>query len=71
MKFSSTLCFLLFLLGIVLGLAQLWAHAFSDEVFFKLIVTDGAFFVVCFVWAFLVKENRESEKIHGSKNGLD
>lgn len=57
------LCFFLFVAGIGLFLAEMWFHVWSDEVFFKLAATDVAVFTVCFVWAFLVKENKESEKI--------
>jgi hypothetical protein len=70
MKSSTILCFLLFLAGITMGLLQLWFRIWSNETFFKIIVTDGAFFAISFVWAFLVKESRASEKIKGG-NSLD
>ena len=70
MKPLNIVCFVLFLLGVVMCLMQLWGEVWSPDTFAKLIITDGAVFVVSFVWAFLVKENKESQKIDRG-NSLD
>lgn len=46
MKYGSIICTGLFVLGVALSLIQLWLTPLSPELFFKLIVTIGAFFVV-------------------------
>jgi hypothetical protein len=71
MRKTTIICFALFLLGVLLGLLQLWFQPFSAEMFFKVIVTDGALLAICFIWGFLVKENKESRKIGGGGNSLD
>lgn len=63
MKPLTVVCFALFLAGVALFVAQMWFHVCSEDVFVKLVTTDVAVFTVCFVWGFLVKENRESAKI--------
>jgi hypothetical protein len=70
MKYSTFLCFLLFLAGVVLGLVQLWFMPWSNETFFKLIVTDIALFIVSLIAVFLIRDNKESKKITG-ENSLD
>jgi len=68
MKPSTLTCFILFLAGIALFLAQLWLHYWNDVVFVKLILTDGACLAVALIWAFLVREGKADKKIH---SGLD
>ena len=46
MKYGSIICTGLFVLGVALSLVHLWLTPLSPELFFKLIVTIGAFFVV-------------------------
>ena len=53
----------LFLIGIALGLAQLWGQVFAPETFLKLAITDGALFVVIVAWMVIVRERRESERL--------
>lgn len=71
MRTSTIICFLLFLGGVALFLLQMWFQPLNGETFTKIIITDGALLVVCFIWGFLVRENRESKKISGEKNSLD
>jgi hypothetical protein len=70
MTISTIICLVLFLLGMVLGLVQLWINLWNAELFLKIIVTDGALFVISFVVGFLVKEHKENEKINKG-SGLD
>jgi Na+-driven multidrug efflux pump len=70
MRRSTIICFLLFLSCIALGLLQLWFNLWNAETFFKILVTDMALLAVCFIWSFLVKENKENKKIDGG-NSLD
>lgn len=70
MKLPSFICFLFLCIGIVLGLIELWFQLWSHEIFFKVIITDGALFVLSFVFVFLVRENKASEKITKG-NSLD
>ncbi len=53
----------LFLIGVALGLAQLWGQVFAPETFLKLAITDGALFVVIVAWMVIVRERRESERL--------
>jgi uncharacterized membrane protein len=53
----------LFLIGVALGLAQLWGQIFAPETFLKLAITDGALFVVVVAWMVIVRERRESERL--------
>lgn len=64
MKIATFICFGLFLAGVLLFLAQLWFDVFASRVFDKIIITDAAFFLIAVVAVFLVRENRESKKIH-------
>jgi len=70
MKQPNLACFLLFLAGVVLGLAQLWLKLWDPQTFCKIIITDGALFAVSLVWVFLVRDNKESAKINKG-NSLD
>ncbi len=70
MKAPIAISFTLFLLGVLLFLAQLWAQPFGAELFSKLILTDGALFVVSLVAAFLIREHAETAK-PPEKNELD
>jgi hypothetical protein len=53
----------LFLIGVALGLAQLWGQVFAPETFLKLAIADGALFVVIVAWMVIVRERRESERL--------
>ncbi|MDP9128200.1 MAG: hypothetical protein M3N08_08085 [Pseudomonadota bacterium] len=70
MKLSTLICFLLFLAGVSLFLAQMWFQLWTPDLFFKIIVTDAALFVIGCVTAFLIKENRASDRTNKG-NSLD
>ena len=70
MKTSSAICFLLFLAGVVVFLVQLWFQPWSADLFVKILITDGVLFIVAFVVNFLIRENKQSEKINNG-SGLD
>ena len=53
----------LFLIGVALGLAQLWLQIWTPETFLKLAVTDGALIIVALAWWFVARERRESERL--------
>ena len=71
MKPLTLVCFFLFLAGVFLFLSQMWFHVWSSELFVKLIVTDGAAFLVVFVIAFLVREQKATERINKGNDALD
>ena len=71
MRWSTLTCFLLFLAGMSFGLLQMWFHPWDHELFGKILLTDIALFIVCFVWGFLVKENKETKKVSGESNSLE
>jgi uncharacterized membrane protein len=52
-------CFIVFLLGVVTGLGQLWFSFLSAETFFKLMITEVAVLAVLLVLSFLVRESEE------------
>lgn len=70
MKLPTLVSFGFFLIGMLVFLAQLWFQVFSPEMLVKIMITDGAFFVISIVVAFLIKENRETDKINKG-SGLD
>ncbi len=71
MKISTAICFALFLGGVLAFLSQMWFHTWPPELFLKIIITDGAFFVVSFIYVFLIKESRQSDKIKHGNSSLD
>lgn len=71
MKTPTLICFALFLLGVALWLVELWFEPWRADLFFKIIMTNAIFFAVAVVWAFLLKERKETDKIHGEKSSLD
>ncbi len=70
MRPSTALCFGLFLVGVILALVELWFPMPQPELFAKLIITDGIFFAVAFVWAFLVREGKATDRVNNQR-GLD
>jgi hypothetical protein len=58
----------LFLIGAVIGLAQLWLRLWEPETFVKLMITVGVLLAIVIVWNLVVREKRESAKIRDSKN---
>jgi hypothetical protein len=64
MKALTYTAFGLFLAGVVLFLAQMWFSLLSPDTFLKVGITLAALFVVVFVLNFLIKENRQTDKIN-------
>ncbi len=64
MKILTALCFLLFLAGVLLFLAQLWFHIFAPDIFVKIGITDAALLAIVFILNFLIKENKQTDKIN-------
>jgi len=60
----------LFILSVLLGIAQLWFDLFDPLVFFKLEMTIGALILIVFAVWFVNKEFRE-DKINSSGEHLD
>lgn len=46
MKGGSIVCTLLFVVSILLCLAQMWFEPFDTEIFWKLLITLAAFFAI-------------------------
>ena len=59
----------LFLLGVALGLAQLWAEPFPPALFVKLAITDAVALVVLAVGYFVVREKRANAEMR-KRTGL-
>jgi len=59
----------LFLLGVALGLAQLWAEPFPPQTFAKLAITDAVMLVVLAVGYFVVREKRANDEMR-KRTGL-
>jgi len=70
MKYGSIVCTILFVLGVVLSLAQMWFDLFEADLFFKLLVTIGAFFIVALGVTLVFKEYL-SEKEMKKKGFID
>jgi hypothetical protein len=60
---------LLFLSGVALGLAQLWAEPFQPEMFVKLAITDAVALVVLAVGYFGAREKRANDEMR-KRTGL-
>jgi hypothetical protein len=58
----------LFVLGALLVLLQLWFAIWSPDVFLKLSITAGVFFLVSVVVTFVCKESVDTQKL---KSGND
>ena len=70
MKYGSIICTLLFVLGVILSLVQLWLEPMSAELFWKMMLTIGAFFVVALAITLVFKEYL-SEKEMKKKGYID
>ncbi len=70
MKYGSIICTILFVLGVALSLVQMWFGFFEADLFFKLIATIGAFFVVALGITLVFKEYL-SEKEMKKKGFID
>lgn len=60
----------LFVLGVMLGLAQLWLAPWSTETFVKIEITIGALLAIVIVTWFVAREYRVN-KATRSGSGLD
>ena len=60
----------LFVLGVLLGVVQLWFDFWDPLIFFKLEMTIGAVILIVFAVWFVNKESRE-DKINSSGEHLD
>ena len=56
MKYGSIVCTVLFVLGVSLSLVQLWFGVFESGLFFKLLITIGAFFLAALAVTLVFKE---------------
>ena len=63
MKAAVSICFGLFILGVLIGLAQLWFTLWTVDTFFKLLITDGAALAVVLAWSVFARERRDMENI--------
>ena len=70
MKLATLISLLLFLSGAALFLIQLWFQPWGGELFSKLLLTNGILFGISLVAAFLIKENKASQKLNDD-GGLD
>jgi formate-dependent nitrite reductase membrane component NrfD len=70
MKYGSIVCTVLFVLGVCLSLAQMWLSLLDPELFWKLLITMGAFFVIALGITLVVKEYL-SEKEMKKKGYID
>ncbi|BCM24545.1 hypothetical protein [Methyloradius palustris] len=68
MKSSILLGAGLFVLSIVLGLAQIWVTPWSAEIFAKIELTLGAFLVIDIVLIYVIKEYNAYKVINQSEN---
>ncbi|HQQ62079.1 MAG TPA: hypothetical protein PLF22_00750 [Pseudomonadales bacterium] len=59
MNAMQIVCFVVFLLGVVTGLGQLWFSIWTDETFAKLLITEFAVLGVFLVLSFLIRESEE------------
>ena len=70
MKYGSIVCTILFVLGVLLSLVQMWFGFFEAGLFFKLLMTIGAFFVIA-LGVTLVFREYLSEKEMKNKGFID
>jgi hypothetical protein len=60
--------FAVFLVGAALFLAQLWFEPWRPETFAKLIVTDGVVLAIVIAGAFVMRERRDTRRLHDRKD---
>lgn len=70
MKYGSIVCTVLFILGVFLCLGQMWFTPFEPDLFWKLLITIGGFFVVALGITLVFKEYL-SEKEMKDKGYID
>jgi len=67
MKPGVLISSLLFVAGIVIMLLQLWFSLWDAELFFKIMATVTALFIVSLVLSFVYKEIADTNKLKNSK----
>jgi len=67
MKPGVLISSLLFVAGIALMLLQLWFSLWDAELFFKIMATIAALFIVSLVLSFVYKEIADTNKLKNSK----
>lgn len=70
MKYGSIVCTALFVLGVILSLVQMWFEPLDSQLFWKLIVTISAFFLIALGITLVFKEYL-SEKEMKKKGFID
>lgn len=70
MKYGSIVCTILFVLGVALSLIQMWFSPLDTLLFWKLLITIGAFFIVALGISLVFKEYL-SEKEMKKKGFID
>ena len=70
MKYGSIVCTALFILGVILSLGQMWFSLFQPDLFWKLLITICAFFIVALGITLVFKEYL-SEKEMKDKGYID
>jgi uncharacterized transporter YbjL len=67
-KTSTTICAILFVIGVMLGLIQLWFGPWSPQLFIKLEMTVAALLVVVLVLAFVMNESKASKSLRSGEH---
>ena len=70
MKGGSIVCTVLFVLGVLLSLVQMWFSPLETELFWKLLITISAFFIIA-LGITLVFREYISEKEMKKKGYID
>ena len=70
MKYGFIICTAFFVLGVLLCLVQIWFSPFTAALFWKLLITLGAFFIIALVIT-LVARDYLSEKEMKKKGFID
>lgn len=70
MKYGSIICTALFVFGVVLSLVQMWFSPLETALFWKLLITAGAFFIIALGITLVFKEYL-SEKEMKKKGFID
>jgi len=63
MRALISICFGLFILGVLIGLAQLWFAVWTADTFVKLVITDGAALAIVLAWSVFARERRDFDNI--------
>jgi hypothetical protein len=69
-KYGSIVCTILFVLGVALSLIQMWFSPLDTLLFWKLLITIGAFFIIALGISLVFKEYL-SEKEMKKKGFID